>query len=194
MPTGSATFQTLLARPLVRTLPAELRRWLHSPSLTAEGSVEGAPGAPWGALAEINQQTLALVGCIETAKKLVQCAGALSVAAGSLTEAGGPPMGAPHSRGGSAVATPRASDEVGSNGEGPPDPVEVSEAERRLRQEVAKRLQLQHQTAALHRRVLELTEDLKDAQERIEEQREAERERAKHVRRSWTYTSVPAST
>ena len=187
MPTGSATFQTLLARPLVRTLPAELRRWLHSPSLTTEGSVEGA-------LAEINQQTLALVGCIETAKKLVQCAGALSVAAGSLTETGGPPMGAPHSRGGSAVATPRASDEVGSNGEGPPDPVEVSEAERRLRQEVAKRLQLQHQTAALHRRVLELTEDLKDAQERIEEQREAERERAKHVRRSWTYTSVPAST
>ncbi|CDJ39624.1 centrosomal protein, putative [Eimeria tenella] len=46
---------------------------------------------------------------------------------------------------------------------------------------MAKRQQLQHQAAALQRRVMELTEDLKDSQQMIEEQREAERERAKQA-------------
>ncbi|CDJ50583.1 centrosomal protein, putative [Eimeria brunetti] len=135
----------------------------------------------------------------KTAQKLVRCAGALAVAAVGAADSGGAPgfpmgapgfpmgapgfpmgaPGAPGSAGSSTVVTPRTTEEGTSSGEGPAAASDVSETERRLRQEVAKRLQLQHQTAALHRRVLELTEDLKDSQQMIEEQREAERERTK---------------
>ncbi|XP_026190216.1 golgin candidate 3 [Cyclospora cayetanensis] len=58
-------------------------------------------------------------------------------------------------------------------------PREVCRGPLRFRGLGRKRQQLQHQAATLQRRIAELTEDLKDSQQRIEDQREAEKERVK---------------
>lgn len=77
--------------------------------------------------------------------------------------------------------TPRLGEDGESGNESLQSGFGGAEAERKLREEIAKRQQLQHKAAALQRRVLELTEDLKDSQQMIDEQREAEKERAKRV-------------
>lgn len=148
---------------------------------------------------------VALVSCVKLTAKLVRCAGAMAVAAmredsceswscggGGSSAWGGPPggppplggpLGGPRSREVSATTTPRTSGEGESGGESICSGAAAADAGtgRRLREEIAKRQQLQHKAAALQRRVLELTEDLNDKKMLMDQQREEGRERAKLV-------------
>ncbi|KAL8429679.1 hypothetical protein ACSSS7_006454 [Eimeria intestinalis] len=196
----SAMFQALLTQPIARSLPLDLLTWLHegeggsgwplSGSITPGGLQGGPLGAP------LNTP---LISCVMLTARLVRCAGALAVSGtsegfdegpseglgGAPGRAPGAPLsgttgGPPSSREASLVNTPRLEEVGGESSSGIVQSGAGScEIEKKLRDEVAKRQQLQHQAAALQRRVMELTEDLQDSKQQMNERREAERERAK---------------
>ncbi|OEH79127.1 putative centrosomal protein [Cyclospora cayetanensis] len=183
---GSASFHELLARPVARTLPVDLLYWLRQLD-PSDGSASGisTPGGSQEGLDPSKRGPFPLFACVRLAARLVRCAGALSVSGASegyndhVSDGSRGPSGALTRESSLSNTTPLEEEQQQCYNEGAPQRPGALEAERRLREEISKRQQLQHQAATLQRRIAELTEDLKDSRQRIEDQRGAEKERVK---------------